>query len=75
MEQYAHRFVVSEGVAFYGCPDCICELNACSIGFNDIVFDYLIKEGICTVGNAVAIVKSLSFDHEIIADIDIEKSE
>lgn len=42
---------------------------------NDIVFDYLIKNGVCTVGNAVAIVKSLSFDYEIIKDIDIEKSE
>lgn len=36
---------------------------------NNIIFDYQIKEGICTVGNAIAIVNSLSFDQVILDDI------
>lgn len=36
---------------------------------NKIVFDYLIKKGVCTVGNAIAIVKTLDFDQEILKEI------
>lgn len=36
---------------------------------NKIIFDYLIKEGVCTVGNAVAIVKSLDFNQDILKEI------
>ena len=32
----------------------------------EIKFDYLIKEGICDEGNAIAIMKQLNFDQEII---------
>ena len=37
---------------------------------NNVIFDYLIKEGVCTIGNAVAIVKSLNFDQDIIKEIE-----
>ena len=36
---------------------------------NKIIFDYLIKKGVCTVGNAIAIVKTLDFDQEILKEI------
>lgn len=37
---------------------------------NNIIFDYLIREGVCTVGNAIAIVKSLNFNQSIIKEIE-----
>lgn len=43
--------------------------------FNDIkkdssiTFDYQIKKGICTIGNAIAIVNSLNFDQAILEEI------
>ncbi|WP_294581366.1 hypothetical protein [uncultured Thomasclavelia sp.] len=46
--------------------------NVANYCFNDIkrndeiVFDYLIKDGICSTGNAIAIVKSMDFDPKII---------
>ncbi|WP_455684679.1 MutS-related protein [Thomasclavelia sp.] len=38
---------------------------------NNIIFDYLIRSGICTVGNAIAIIKSLNFNQSIIKEIEI----